>query len=229
MTIDELDIDDECMGNDIFEIQNNCLAVFSSENNFKGTGFLIDDDGTFISAGHIFKNADLEYYVYYRDSKYDYKTICFEYREYNKYTSESQICEDLFIGKLLDFHEEIVSSFHLSKTSSLNINDTVFVIGYQTCPQNIVTDMTINDISLYLNKICPTLCCANGIITNKNNLNLDSRLKMKNILTLKIENIEKCHGLSGGPVFREKEIFGVLIADMFISSEYILQKLGEYH
>ena len=224
MTIDDLDIDDEYI-NISSEIENKCLVIYSHENNSLGTGFIIDNNGTFLSAGHVFKDASVGHYAYYKNVKYDYEEIFLEYMSIELYSKESKYCRDLFIGKLLDFHEKVDNSFHLADSSSLKIEDPLFVMGYSKSNSFSETSQTIDNTTLNLNKIRTVLCLHNDIIQKDKHRNMDLRLSMKNIKTIKLNNIERFHGLSGGPVFREKEIFGVFIADLFITSEYIMNVL----
>lgn len=224
MTIDDLDIDDDFIDASSEE-ESNCLAIYSPENTSFGTGFIIDDNGTFLSAGHVFKDASVEHCAYYKNTKYNYETIFLEYISAEVYSKESQYCRDLFIGKLLDFRQKIDSSFLLTDSSPLKIEDPLFVRGYSKSNSCLETSQTIDNTTLYLNKIHTVLCLQNDIIQKDRHRNMDLRLSMKNIKTIKLNNIERFHGLSGGPVFREKEIFGVFIADLFITSEYIMDVL----
>ena len=224
MTIDDLDIDDDYIDASS-EIENNCLAIYSPENTSFGTGFIIDSNGTFLSAGHVFKNASVGHYAYYKNTKYDYEEIFLEYMSTEVYSKESHYCRDLFIGRLLDFHEKVDISFHLTDSSSLKIEGPLFVMGYSKHNNVIGTSQTIDNTTLYLNKIHTVLCLPNDIIQKDRYRNMDLRLGMKNIKTIELNNIERFHGLSGGPVFREKEIFGVFLADLFITSEYIMDIL----
>lgn len=224
MTIDDLDIDDDYI-DAASEIENNCLAIYSPENTSFGTGFIIDDNGTFLFAGHVFKDASVEHCAYYKDVKYDYEEIFLEYMSTEEYSKESKYCRDLFIGRLIDFHEKVDSSFQLADSSPLKIEDPLFVWGYSKSNSFSGTSQTIDNTTLYLNKICAVLCSPNEIIQKDKYRNMDPRLSMKNIKTIELNNIDRFHGLSGGPVFREKEIFGVFIADLFITSEYIMNVL----
>ena len=224
MEIDDLDIDDEYI-NVSSEMEDNCLAIYSHENDSLGTGFIIDSDGTFLSAGHVFKDTSVENYAYYKNTKYKYDTIFLEYMPIDEYSKENEYCRDLFIGRLLDFHEKVDNSFHLADSSSLKIKDSLFVIGYSKHSNVIGTSQTIDNTTLYLNKIHTALCSPSDIIQENKYRNMDLRLSMKNIRTIELNNIERFHGLSGGPVFRNKEIFGVFLADLFITSEYIMDIL----
>lgn len=203
VTINDLGIDDEYITASS-EIENNCLAIYSSENNSFGTGFIIGDNGTFLSAGHVFKDASVEHCAYYKNTKYNYETIFLEYMSAEVYSKECQCCRDLFIGKLLDFHKKVDSSFQLADSSTLKIEDSLFVMGYSKSKNFSETNQTIDNTILYLNKISTKLCLSNDIIQKNKLRNIDLRLSMKNIKTIKLDNVERFHGLSGGPVFREK-------------------------
>ena len=143
----------------------------------------------------------------------------------DKYSKENEYCRDLFIGRLLDFHEKVDNSFHLADSSSLKIKDPLFAMGYSRHSNVIGTSQTIDNTTLYLNKIHTALCSPCDIIQEYKYRNMDLRLGMKNIKTIELNDIERFHGLSGGPVFREKEIFGVFLANLFITSEYVMDIL----
>lgn len=224
MTIDDLDIDDEYI-KVLSEIGNNCLAIYSHEGNSLGTGFIIGSDGTFLSAGHVFKTVSVGKYAYYKNTKYNYEGIFLEYLPRDVYSERSQYCRDLFIGKLLDFHEEIDASFRLMDSSSLKIKDSLFVMGYSRFNSFSGASQTIDNRTLYLNKIRVVLCAPYDITQKDRHRDMDRRIGMKNVKTIQLDNLERYHGLSGGPVFRNKEIFGVFIADLFITSEYIMDIL----
>ena len=226
MTVeDDLGIDDECPNEFLSDIGNNCLAIYSPENKSQGTGFIINNDGIFLSAGHVFKNTSVEHYAYYGNARYDYKIIDVEYTQNEDYPTEESCCRDLFVGKLLDFHGRIDTSFHLTESSSLNIGSPLYAMGYsqRICHQR--KEQTVDNTTLYLCRIPVILCSPDRIIRENKGYEIDVRLGMKNVRTIWFDNMDRFHGLSGGPVFRDKEIYGVFLGDLFVTSEYIMEKL----
>lgn len=231
MTIDELDDFEDENSEMLTEstIENNCLVVSSPENKSHGTGFLIDSDGTFLSAGHVFKNTSVEHCVYYKGNKYDYETILIEYTDNDAYSQSAQLCNDLFVGRLKNFNGGTFdSSFHLGDSSKLRIGEILFAAGYsRTCRICMDSNLVVEGAPLWFSQICFSLCSAENVLDKYAFRKDDTRLKMTNVKALDIPDINKWHGLSGGPVFQGKEIYGVLIADMFITAEYIKSKLSD--
>lgn len=229
MTIDNLDdFEEENLEMAIDKtIENNCLVIFSPKSKSHGTGFLIDADGTFLSAGHVFKNTSVEHCVYYKGNKYDYETILIEYTDNDAYLCDSKLCKDLFVGRLLDFHDDAFdSSFCLGDSSALNIGTFLFAAGYKRVRANYMESLQVIDgVLMYCHEQPFLLCSPENIFARDENRKLDVRLGMKNVKALDIPCVGIWHGLSGGPVFHDKEIYGVLIADMFITAEYIKSNL----
>lgn len=96
MNIDNLDFDDEDKLD--ASILSVCFPICCvSESNGivdSGTGFIINNNGVFLSAGHVFENGMNNYKVYYKENEYKVEAI---YKEHDKDKGE-----DLFIGKLVE-------------------------------------------------------------------------------------------------------------------------------
>lgn len=211
-TIDEIDFED-----DDFEVKpENCIAIFNStDDKYIGTGFIIDNKGIFLSAGHNFKNKEIEYKAYFRDCGYEIKSIYYEYDGKGK---------DLFIGQLLDFHEFISNTFSLATTDKLKPEQELDVYGFNGKPPfGIQNSIKIGDHTLFEHKVITQLTTfEKKEIDKTRHENDDERLKDENIKLLTSFNTKKYSGLSGGPVYFGNKIYGICIADLFIPIEYVL-------
>lgn len=216
ININDLDFDDDLDSEITFEPKSkNCIAIFNdSEDKYIGTGFIIDETGKFLSAGHNFKETKIKYKAYYQQNEYEIETIYFEYDEMGR---------DLFIGRLTGFKEEIDGTFCLESTNELELNHRLYVGGFNSVKYSGIPEpIQIKQHTLFKHDISTKLT----ILEERKDISsirhkIDCRLQCENIKLLDLTNPEKYYGLSGGPVYDKNNIYGVCIADMFIPMEYI--------
>jgi len=132
------------------------------------------------------------------------------------------ICQIIDLKKIIP----VVYSFSCNSLK----NKKVFHSGYQgKNSQNIIASVEVFDKSyVYLYKFsdndiklntAESKAIVNGIEIS------DKRSICENVKSL--INKRKVNGMSGGPVYSEKSVFGMLISDSYILSEYIIEKLNE--
>jgi hypothetical protein len=212
-------------------ITNNLLAVFNG-NNYIGTAFIIDNKGTFISAGHNFRNLSIPHKLYWGDKELPYETVHIEYTEQFSYTDVYRSCQDLYIGRIISNDE--TPHLGLTVIHGMKTNNDLIIIGLKSAKIPIfnkkifIEPISINKQQFYLYYI-------KSHITNPQNLASrpihtgDLRLNYNNIRCLDFNGVKPCEysGISGGPVCTDGKIIGMVIADMFITIDYILQFLPQ--
>lgn len=207
------------------DIYNICFPIFNkcctnTEKMSLATGFLIGNDGKFLSAGHLFKGGkDLSCFkVYFKGREYAIKCLFFEY--------EKQLGKDLFIGELVDFTDTIVNEFHLVSSDSLEIGQSLKVIGFNSInlPGSIKNEY--EGQKFYYHPFNTSLASLETkVFTVPCRIYIDKRLNSPNIKILEGLDEDKYKGISGSPVYFGQNIYGVCIADLFITSEYIISLL----
>lgn len=215
-------------------ISNNLLAIFNgTDDRYIGTAFIIDDKGTFISAGHNFKNLPIPHKLYWKNQELQYETIHIEYTEQHSYNETALECKDVYIGRIINFENIQHSEIGIVKNEVENDLDLI-VIGVKSSKiptydkEIIIEPIMVNNQQLYIFYIKTNL-------TNPQNLasqpihNGDLRLKHNNIRCLDFKRVSprKYGGISGGPICIDGKVIGMVIADMFITMEYILQLLPQ--
>lgn len=215
-------------------ISNNLLAIFNgTDGRYIGTAFIIDDKGTFISAGHNFKNLSIPHKLYWENQELQYETIHIEYTEQQSYKETVLECKDVYIGRIINFENIQHSEIGIVKNEVENDPDLI-VIGIKSSKiptydkEIIIEPIMINNQQLFIYYIKTNL-------TNPENLasqpihNGDLRLKHNNVCYLDFKRVNPCNyvGISGGPVCMDGKFIGMVIADMFITMDYILQLLPQ--
>lgn len=230
MDFDEmLDIEFQEQPTGVFDNVENVFPIIGCEcNKIKedslGTGFFIKDDGVFLTAGHVLKDKSKSYFAIIKNEKYEFKVLFFEYPDSDN--QETPICLDLAICQIigLKINIPIVYSFFCNSLE----DKKVFYSGYQgKNSQNIISSVeTFNKYHAYLYKFSDNDKKLNStdskIIVNGIS---DKRPICDNVKSL--TNKREVKGMSGGPVYSEKNVFGMLIGDSYILSEYIVGKLNE--
>ena len=210
-------------------ISNNLLAIFNGTE-YIGTAFIIDDKGTFISAGHNFRNLSIPHTLYWKNQELQYETIHIEYTEPHSYNETTLDCKDIYIGEIINF-EDIPHS-EMSVIKEMEIDPDLIVIGVKSSKiptydkEIIIEPIMINNQQLYIYYIKTNL-------TNPDNLASlpihkgDLCLKHNNVRCLDFKRVSPCKygGISGGPVCMDGKVIGMVIADIFITIDYILQLL----
>lgn len=217
------DIDDcfyiECNAEDD-SVSRLCTAIYDATNNLPiGTGVLISSDGLFISAGHNFKNDDIKVEAYYAGRNYDVDVL---YKEYDR----TKLL-DFAVGKLQAFNSQYCLETTmpiLYDCSDLNVGSQIKIAGYKsTVVQNSDIIEEINPIEgvvvLKQRKefsiISPD--CSQRFISEI----LDGR----GIFYMKCGDADAYKGFSGGPVYFDNKIYGIVISHYFLKSDYIRDML----
>ncbi|MDE6019746.1 MAG: hypothetical protein K2H01_01935 [Ruminococcus sp.] len=199
---------------------NECVHIFKDNPEAHiGSGFLLNRDGLFISAAHNFKNKENTFFAVYDSKRYEIIEILNEYKKRDSYTEEDHECKDLYIGILKNFNPS--RDFNPGILSKENTNcDELRVEGYNSFQEAPFHRYQYENTELYHKLLRATK-------PNDNLILIGLRNSRENVLPFYIPNSKKYGGLSGGPVFIGKQIYGCFIGDVFITSPYIICKLKE--
>lgn len=177
-----------------------------------GTGFFVNNDGFFITAGHVLSNNELDYKAILNDEEFDFEVL---FREYVCLERQEQpFCKDLAICRV-DIQKDVA---HYFSTKHPN-NQTVQFSGFS---RNLIYGGQFDSIKrgdLYLQhgkgidekSVIPRFEDVRPICMNTRSLKLTEGIRF--------------NGLSGGPVYDGKSIYGMFIGIEYILSEYIIGKL----
>lgn len=212
-------------------MSNNLLAVFDGSN-YIGTAFIIDNKGTFISAGHNFSNLSIPHKLYQGDKELKYETVHLEYTEQLSYTGVYRNCQDLYIGRIIS--DEETPHFESTAIHGMETNNDLIIIGLKstTIPtlnkKILIEPISINKQQLYLYYIKTHITDSVNLASQPIHAG-DPRLNYDNIRCLDFNGVKPCvyGGISGGPVCADGRIIGMVIADMFITIDYIHQFLPQ--
>lgn len=217
-SIDDLDFDDEKELNT--RILNVCFPICClSESNTiidSGTGFIINKNGLFLSAGHVFQKNISNYKAYYNNNEYAINII---HCEYNKNKGE-----DLFIGELVGFEEELSFRIELTNPNLINNNSELYSAGFNSIKSHFAEKgdtgylIECNGTPYYGHVLSFKLVELKDKPIARHQ---DKRLHLSNMRILSIATTPTYRGLSGGPVFLDNKVFGVFLADVFVTSDYI--------
>ncbi len=191
-----------------------------------GTGFLINEDGYFFTAGHVIYDTSRSYFIIVKDHHYKFEVVFLEHEEHSNLGNT--ICRDLAICKIigLDFKIPVDYSF------SLDCDDKkVYYSGFQlkSSPTKIATIEITSSVYAYLYKLMDEdikTCKPKKYVKTYNVDYTDYRPMCQNVKSFKTEKVVK--GMSGGPVYSNTRVFGMLISNCYILSEYLVGKLYEY-
>ena len=190
------------------------IKGYDCNDNFKdgGTGFLINNDGVFVTAAHNLLNRNLKYVAIKNDEDLEF-SICFiEYVD-RKYR-DNICCKDLAICKIKK-SIDLIPMLKFKEFQHIKVK----IRGFKRDPQQFgLTYITFG--KLYLHEYC----FDSFKETSNTSSNYD---KSKNVASLELNPGKEYHGLSGGPVFDENNIYGMLIGKDYILSNYIISKLNE--
>ena len=199
-------------------VKSACFLIINNGNpeSSNGTGFIINSSGYFLTACHNIHEDVESCTAYYDNGEYLIRMI---YKEYD------QEGKDFFLGQLKDFDNAPNITFDLLRTDSLTIGDSLHTYGFnQHHYYGESPIIRVNDISYYSHKLNLTLVTLEEKSAFRR---LDPRIGNENIKLLNDFSTTKYYGLSGGPVYFENTVCGVLIADMFVPSYYIIETCRE--
>lgn len=185
-----------------------------------GTGFIVNDKGVFLSAGHNFKDTSFKYFGVHDSKQYEIEKLFSEYLDPEEYNSDDTICKDLFVGKLIHFTPPSNFIPGILSREKVNIHNLI-AEGYNLKydPQSI--EYLYQDVKSFYKKV------YNGLDMPKEILVMDTRTTMNNVGHFYLKTPDKYKGISGGPVFIKNKIYGVFIGNVYIKSGYVLDKLKE--
>lgn len=157
--------------------------------------------------------------------KYDFDILYVE-----KDSKIPPICEDLAICKINDELEEIKIDKFLNENNLPN--EVLSFSGYskRIYPSQIEKKICINrneSLNLYVYKAQDEKLneARRKIgVSGKNEIS-DTRALCENVRSLRLN--KDCSGLSGGPIFKGSNIYGLLISADYILSAYIIKKLNQ--
>ena len=187
-----------------------------------GTGFLINEDGYFISAGHVFKNETRNYFAFVNSENYPIEII---YREYLEGSDQVvPIYLDLVIGRIRDV--KIEEDKCLSFSTDIKVKDELTLFGYS--PRDLISSgsaiLPVENYGESLPKFKSlSVICDRLSIWRKRDTGI---IWFTNCLTIFMHNI-LAFGMSGGPIVDSgNNVFGMLITrDSCLSSMYIISIL----
>lgn len=175
----------------------------------RGTGFFINQDGYFLSAGHVFKRTGYQYIAEIDGDFFPIHEIFKEYVEQDQYTDN--LYHDLFIGKL-DYVPK--ASLELS-TNVPKPGDAVQLSGYNR------KQLEESTYDSYI-----TALDVGGIV--KVNITIDNFYIIRNAFRIK-EMDARIAGLSGGPVTIGKDCYGILSTTAeCLAITYVTEKLNGF-
>lgn len=217
------DFSEECLAEDD-TISKWSIAIFGKDSTPNGSGVLINNNGIFISAAHIFKNDNNILKAWFDDQIYEIEIIYKEY-ESGKY--------DFLVGKLKDFQPIRFCELPILKDCvNLSIESSVFVSGFKRT--RVITTELIKRINIDHQ--------LELIKQRQESKIVDFHIAQKNIpivlrgdclswrkFTCHAKDDMKFSGFSGGPVYFKDKLYGVVLSNYFLKSDYIMKKLDNLH
>ena len=185
-----------------------------------GTGFFMNNDGYFITAGHVLKNINLFFKAQIDGQLFDIEVVSFEH--ISKNDQRPPICRDFAICRMKyrpNFTFKLIQP--QIRPGKVNISG---------CTINPLSKITLNPVkngNFYINEIfaevvevkSPRVLPEHG---------LDYRPICENTMSLKLPEGIHYDGLSGGPIYLKNTILGMFIGIEYIKSEYIVEKLDQF-
>ena len=189
-----------------------------------GTGFFINNDGYFITAGHVLRDNENSYKVLFKENEYDFRIM-----PYDNEINESLICVDFAIGMITNLWHKV--KVECCFTESYNCGEILSFAGYSL---NKIWGCLIQTISIEAHELHLLSPQAKNekVLEPTRKVKIvggdeivDKRPMCKNVFSLVFN--KDFPGLSGGPVFKGKNIYGMLIGREYILSDYIVEKLEQ--
>ncbi|RKU69573.1 hypothetical protein DWW91_11295 [Parabacteroides sp. AF17-3] len=217
MNINELSLEDVYSDQD-YKMRDLSFVIANSVS--RGTGFLINTAGVFLSAGHNFKEELDSYRAYYRGNEFFISPILKDY--------DDDKGADLFIGKLNNFEERIVIPFTLKNSSELSVDHELYICGWNT-RENIPGSIEpFGDSIHFLGASSYCHIISNSLsIEDKTTKGIITPRSFRNEFRPLKKYYDTYRGLSGGAVYWKYNIYGIYIGNCFCSSEYIIEKLKD--
>lgn len=216
--IDEEDVTPSIANED--SVSRFCIAIYNAtKKEAIGSGVLINDKGLFISAAHNFNKEENDIMKAYFDGKqYDINIIHKEY--------EQGIC-DLCIGTLVGFEsdEYVDCTFPVfGGAFPLRVGSELTIAGYKKLKLRETENLgVVNPID----NLCVTKQRFNSDVQAPDSVqkSLQKELGNRVVFFLKRDGVEKFKGFSGGPVYQDNTIYGIVVSHYFLKSDYIKSML----
>lgn len=192
-----------------------CIAIFDATNHRPiGTGVLINSQGLFISVAHNFNNEKCEIKAFFEGRVYNILQLYKEY-ELGKFY--------LFIGQLVSFNSDAYSNSIfpiLAGPVQLEIRMKLCIAGFKeliiTGTENLGISNPIADLHLIKQRLNSQVLEPDAIQKS-----LLTELGDNFTFFLRSEGAEKYKGFSGGPVYSDGKIYGIVVYHYFLKSDYI--------
>ena len=210
---DDIDDDNEAVDFSPLDraIANQCIAIYDVVTNvYIGSGILISNQGLFISAAHNFNDVGHACGAFFNGKLYKIKTLFIEY--------DQDSVKDLFIGELVNYDQYDFAIVPLANSERIAEEKELKVCGYKS--KNIIANPINKNIkiseNLYVNQYCPSV----HIVIP------DIRQKISKMVLNGVDiDVNKYKGLSGGPIYGENGIYGILKGNLYLTTEYIKSHL----
>lgn len=192
-------------------VANQCIAIYDVVTNvYIGSGILINNQGLFVSAAHNFNNVGHACGAFFNGEPYEIRTLFIEY--------DQDLIKDLFIGELVNYNQYDFPIVSLASSDRMAQEKELKVCGYKSkdiTAYPINKGIKISD-KLYVNQYCPGV----HIIAPEIRQKIDGRILMGVDI-----DVTKYKGLSGGPIYGEYGIYGILKGNLYLTTEYIKSHL----
>lgn len=196
-----------------------CFSIFDCTSGAPiGTGFIVDKNGLFVSAGHNFKTDNVK--ALFRGTVYDIQLLEKEYEEREPI--------EFAIGRLIDFNVDIPSPL-LAINDDCNVGTKINLCG---CKKDVVNTSEIlkkitipNGINIYKQRI------ERVIPEIKRNDPLFVIVKDSNGMAVPFEHHDQFRylsGFSGGPAYIGNKIYGIITSHCYIKTDYWFPYLRKY-
>lgn len=199
----------------------------NSESLDNGTGFFVNTDGVFLSAGHVFKDEKRTYFAIIDGERKPIKII---YKEYQEQESQSPPTYfDLVVGLVynvsLNNHDTIIFS------NEVKIDDKCELFGYSKQElrkrQSVIIHTSEEAQENRIPKLRTLIATCNRLAAWRRNEKNDI-VWYTNCISMNMNDI-LAFGLSGGPfILDQNNVVGMLItADTCLSSQYLMSILDK--
>lgn len=200
-----------------------CLAIYyetNSKTNFVGTGIIMSKDGIFISAAHNFKDKKKEYKILYQGQSYEFEIL---YEEYIKGKQDLAIC---IITKFDSYLLDGISLPKFGECKNLEIGSPVDVVGYKSIRcyacELLSEDRNTTGKSFYKHRVHKQIINAcNGQDRVEQDFNNEI------MFYLDLRQTKYFGGFSGGPVYKDNLLYGIVLSNYFLKIDYILDKIKQ--
>lgn len=219
---------DDFIEDDLFELSLSgedtisclCFSIFEEPAEPVGTGFIVDKTGLFVSAGHNFKYDGRCLKAMFRGEVYELDLL------YKEYTCREPI--EFAIGRLRNFKETIQEPI-IANNEAAAPGSKISLCG---CKEHIVPQSEILEtielpstrkvFKQRVDRVIPEIGVSHPLRI------IVEESKGVAIPFEEIDPPQKLNGFSGGPVYIENKILGIITSHCFIKSDYWLPVLKQF-